>query len=115
MTIVFYGLAACDTCRKARRWLDDRGVDYRYHDVRADGLDADTIADLVRRVGWEPLVNRRSTTWRSLEPADRDDLDEARAIALLASHATLMKRPVLVAGDRALVGFRAEAWQDLVP
>ncbi len=114
MNRIFYGLKTCDTCRKARRWLDARDVAYGYHDVRDDGLDAATLRALVALVGWEPLVNRRSTTWRSLDAADRDNLDEARAVALLARHPTLMKRPVLVAGDRAVVGFHTDTWQDLV-
>lgn len=112
MSFVLYGLTSCDTCRKARRWLDAHGVAYRYHDVRTDGLDASILAGLAQRVGWEPLVNRRSTTWRTLADGDRDNLDEARALALMKRNPTLMKRPVLVRGKRALVGFNADTWRE---
>ena len=108
-----YGLSSCDSCRKARRWLDANGVAYRYHDVRADGLDTVTLARLARLAGWSPLVNRRSTTWRALAADERDDLDQERAISLIAQHPTLMKRPVLVLGKKALVGFDEQAWRDL--
>jgi len=59
-----YGIRNCDTIRKARRWLDENGVEYTFHDVRADGLDRKTLSSWEQQLGWEQLLNRRGTTWR---------------------------------------------------
>ena len=102
---ILYGIKNCDTVRKARRWLDAQGVDYRFHDLRADSLDPAELNRWVARVGWEALVNRRGTTWRQLPEAERADLDGDKAVALMLAHPTLIKRPVLVSGDDVAVGF----------
>jgi Spx/MgsR family transcriptional regulator len=106
---IVYGLSACDACRRARSWLEDAGADARWHDVRADGLAPDVTTRLAKTAGWDRLINRRSRTWRML-----DETDRARAVddpaACLAAHPTLMKRPVLEAGGKVLVGFDADAW-----
>ncbi|MFO7953690.1 MAG: arsenate reductase, partial [Thioalkalivibrio sp.] len=93
--IALYGIANCDTVRKARRSLDAAGVAYRFVEVRKDGLAADRLRGWVEAVGWETLVNRRGTTWRQLSEADREGVDAERAIALLLEHPALMKRPVV--------------------
>ncbi|MBZ0253869.1 MAG: arsenate reductase, partial [Candidatus Methylomirabilis sp.] len=103
--IVLYGLKTCDTCKRARRFLDGRGAAYRFHDVREDGLDAKALRAWAREVGWERLVNKASATWRGLADADKADLDEAKALGLLLANPTLMKRPVFDLGDRRIVGF----------
>ncbi len=106
-SIILYGLKTCDTCRKARRHLDAAGVDYRFQDLRADGVDGERLRRWEAAVGWEQLLNRRSTTWRQLDEADRADLTAERAVALMIDHPTLIKRPVLEYGERVLVGYRA--------
>ncbi|MDX5375549.1 MAG: ArsC family reductase [Gammaproteobacteria bacterium] len=112
MTIL-YGIKNCDTVKKARKWLDAHGVDYRFHDVRADGLDEVRLRGWVSELGWEALVNRRGTTWRQL-PADvRESIDEAAAIALMLEHPALIKRPVLDLGERRVVGFSDQAYAGL--
>ena len=109
----FYGLKTCDTCRKARKWLDGR-ADYAYHDVRDDGLTTELLNDWFARVDWQTLVNRRSTTWKNLSPSDREGLSRDSAISLLLKHPTLLKRPVLDTGDALLVGFVAERYAEAV-
>lgn len=100
-----YGLKNCDTCRKALKWLDDKAIDYRFHDIRQAGLSATDIAGWAAKAGWETLLNRRSTTWRGLPDAEREGVDEARAVRLMAAHPALMKRPVFVLDGDVLVGF----------
>ena len=102
--IVLYGLKSCDACRKARRFLADSGREHRFHDLRADGLSPADLARWVAIVGWEKLLNRRGTTWRQLGPADRDEVDEAKAMRLMLAHPALIKRPVIEIGDRVVVG-----------
>ena len=104
--ITVYGIANCDTCRKARRWLDDRGADYRFHDFRKDGLERATVAAWLGELGPDVLVNRRGTTWRQLPEDDRAKL-ESNAADLLVAHPTLIKRPVIDLGNTRQVGFAA--------
>ena len=118
MTIL-YGIKNCDTVRTARRWLDDHEIAYRFHDLRADGVDAVLIATWTAAIGWAALVNRRGTTWKALTAADRTilaatDLDEAAASAILCAHPSLIKRPVLDHGGHIRVGFSAAAYQQFL-
>ena len=105
-TITLHGIANCDTVRKARRWLDGNGVGHRFHDFRKDGVDETMLRGWIATLDdWGELVNRRGTTWRKLAEGQRADLDEDRAVALMLEHPTIIKRPVLVRGERVLVGF----------
>ena len=114
MTATIYGIRNCDTMKKARAWLDAHGVAAVFHDYRVDGIDRATLAGWVGRVGWETLLNRAGTTFRRLPEEDRRDLDEARAIALMLAEPAMIKRPVLVAGGRLLVGFRPDEYATLL-
>ncbi len=106
--IVMHGLKNCDTCRKALKWLAAEARDHRFHDLRADGLDAATLDRWTAAVGWETLLNRRGTTWRKLPEAETTEIDEARAKALMLTHPALIKRPVFETADgRIIVGFKA--------
>ncbi len=105
---VLYGIRNCDSCRKALRWLASHDIEHRFHDVRADGLDRPTLEGWFRRADWQLLFNKRSTTWRGLTDAERADLDETRALALIIAHPTLLRRPVVDTGKALLIGF-AEA------
>jgi arsenate reductase len=108
MDLHLYGIASCDRCRRARRWLADAGLEHRYTDLRKDGVAPATIADWTRCVGQDHLLNRRSSTWRSLGAAERDVGDDADAVRLMAAHPTLIKRPVLVIDGDVTVGFGPE-------
>ena len=103
--LTIYGLKNCDTCRKARRWLDERGQDYRFHDVRGDGLGKEAIAGWIDAVGVDVLLNRRGTTWRGLSDAEKGVADAAGAAALMAAYPALVKRPVFEIAGRLVVGF----------
>ena len=103
--LLVYGLKNCDTCRKARRWLDDNAIAHRFVDVRADGITADQIGRWAKAAGWEALLNRRGTTWRGLGEAEKAVDDETGAVALMALHPALIKRPVIDTGSAVSVGF----------
>ncbi len=111
--ITLYGIKNCDTIKKARKWLDNQGVEYRFHDVREDGLDSKTVDLWLENLGWETVVNKRSTTWKELSPAARDNMDNASALEAIAQHPTLFKRPLLDIGHELHCGFSAEKYQDI--
>ena len=111
--LTLYGLKNCDTCRAARKWLDGAGISYRYHDVRSDGLDDNTISAWLAATNWETLVNKRSQTWRKIPDAERSALDESRAAALMLEYPTLAKRPVLIGDGRMIVGFSEDRYAEL--
>ena len=104
--ITLHGIPNCDTCRKARKWLDAAGVDHEFHDFRKDGLEAGAVAAWSAELGLDKLVNRRGTTWRNLTDDQKARLETAPT-DLLVENPTLLKRPVIDLGDRRLVGFDA--------
>jgi arsenate reductase len=110
MTTMIYGIKNCDTMKKARAWLDGHGIAYRFHDYKAEGIDKARLTRWAKQVGWETLLNRAGTTFRKLDDADRQDLDESKAIALMVAQPSMIKRPVLDLGDRLLVGFKPEIY-----
>ena len=111
MKITVYGIRNCDTMKRAFAWLDQHGVDYRFHDYKRDGVPTGRLAAWSRALGWERLVNMRGPTWRRIPDADKTGLDEARALALLEAHASAIRRPVVEAGRRVLVGFDADEFE----
>ncbi|MBP8234756.1 MAG: ArsC family reductase [Rhizorhabdus sp.] len=110
MTVTMYGIKNCDTIKKARTWLEARGIDYRFHDYKASGIDRETLAGWCGELGWEVLLNRAGTTFRKLPDADRADIDEAKAIALMEAQPSMIKRPVLDADGELLVGFKPDLY-----
>ncbi len=115
MSVTLYGISNCDTVKKARAWLDGRGVAYQFHDFKKAGVPRDRLAGWSRAVGWEKLVNRQGTTWRKLDPAQQAGVrDEASAQALMLAQPSVIKRPVVEwPGGATTVGFDAAAWQTL--
>jgi Spx/MgsR family transcriptional regulator len=109
--MILYGISNCDSTRKARKWLKDHAIDYRFHDVRSDGLDTGLIERLEAVVGWEKLLNRRSTSWRQLNESERSNLSREKAMRLMLAHPTLIKRPLLETGTEVLVGFADEQYR----
>lgn len=105
--LTVYTLKNCDTCKKTLKWLETEGIAHTNNDVRTDGLAADTVTKIIRAVGVEKAVNKRSTTWKALDEASRASLDEESAVGLIVNNPTLMKRPAFVVGANAFVGFDA--------
>lgn len=115
-SLTMFGIKNCDTIKKARRWLEEQGVAYQFHDYRVDGLDEQLLCDFVARLGWEPLLNTRGTTWRKLDEAQRNACDNAdTAIALMLEQPAMIKRPLLDDGKgHALLGFSSESYQQFI-
>lgn len=111
--VTIYGIKNCDTMKKARAALDSAGVAYAFHDYKASGITREKLEAWIGQVGWEKLVNRSGTTFRKLAEEERADLDAAKAIALMLAHPSLIKRPVLEAQGRLLVGFDPSAYAAL--
>ncbi len=105
-----YGIKNCDTMKKAFAWLDAAGIAYEFHDYKKDGVPPAKLAQWAARAGWQMLANTRGPTWRKIPESERQDLDEAGALALLAEHTSAIKRPVIEAGPELLIGFDPEAY-----
>ncbi len=106
-----YGIKSCDTMKKARTWLDEHGVKYEFHDYKVSGIDRERLEGWSKKVGWELLLNRSGTTFRKLPEAQRADLTERKAIALMLEQPSMIKRPVLEKGGKLLVGFKPAEYQ----
>jgi Spx/MgsR family transcriptional regulator len=108
-----YGIKNCDTIKKARRWLEDNNIDYRFHDYRVDGLDADLLQKFIAELGWEALLNTRGTTWRKLDESLRASINNANsAAALMIEMPAIIKRPLLwTPGQPMLLGFSDSSYQ----
>ena len=111
MKPILYGIRNCDTVKKARAWLDARGVAYDFHDYKAAGIDAARLRGWAGEFGWEKLLNRAGTTFRKLPEAAKAGLDQDRAIALMLAQPSMIRRPMLDLGGQRLVGFDEEAWR----
>lgn len=110
MTVTIFGIKNCDTMKKARTWLDNHDVAYRFHDYKAEGIDRAHLDAWSDDAGWETVLNRAGTTFKKLPDADRADLTKEKAIALMLSQPSMIKRPVLEADGKLLVGFKPEAY-----
>lgn len=111
MTITVYGIPNCDTVKKARKWLDDQGIAYQFHDYKKQGTDAAQLTRWVEAKGWEVVLNRRGTTFRQLDDATKADIDAAKAVTIMAAHPSTIKRPVVEHAGGLLVGFDVAEWQ----
>ena len=112
MTIDLYGIANCDTVRKSRKWLDAQEIDYTFHDYKKEGVDAEKLVRWADTVGWEVLLNRRGTTFRKLDDADKAGIDRDKALALMIRHPSMIKRPVVEMAQTVLVGFTQSEWEN---
>ena len=110
MSITLYGIKACDTMKKARTWLEEQGVAYSFHDYKASAIDRASLEKWCAEHGWETVLNRAGTTFRKLDDAQKADLDQDKAIALMLAQPSMIKRPVLDLGGRTLVGFKPDAY-----
>jgi arsenate reductase len=110
--MVLYGIPNCDSVKKARAWLAERGIEYAFHDFKKAGLPPTTLDAWIATVGWERVLNRQGTTWRKLDESTRAAVtDPASARALMRAQPSLVKRPVIEWDDgRITVGFEPERW-----
>lgn len=103
--ITVYGISNCDSVKKARKWLQERGVEYIFHDFRKDGISVDMINKWLDQIEWQNCINKKSTTWKQLSDVEKARIDEQKDISLLIDRPTLIKRPVLSYNDQYIVGF----------
>ena len=112
--IAIYGIKNCDTMKKARAWLDGRGLAYDFHDYKSAGIDKRRLEQWVERLGWETVLNRAGTTFRKLPDADKENLNAKKAIALMLAQPSMIKRPILEADGIMMAGFRAADYEKLL-
>lgn len=112
MTITMFGIPNCDTIKKARTWLESQGLAYDFHDYKKAGIDAPTLKGWCDQVGWEVLLNRAGTTFKKLSDDEKTDIDLDKAIGLMQAQPSMIKRPVLVSGDRLIVGFKPDRYAE---
>ncbi len=108
--IQVYGIKNCDTMKKAMNWLTENGVAYEFVDYKKAGVAESRLRDWAARAGWQKLLNTRGLMWKKLSDAERADVDEAKALKLMAEYPSLIKRPVLDTGTTLLVGFAPETY-----
>ncbi|UJD90453.1 ArsC family reductase [Rahnella aquatilis] len=115
-SFILYGIKNCDTVKKARRWLEENGVDYQFHDYRVEGLDGALLQNLLDKQGWEAMLNTRGTTWRKLDETTRAACNnEASAKAVMLEQPAVIKRPfLLAAAGQSLLGFKPEIYQQFL-
>jgi arsenate reductase len=110
-----YGIKNCDTMKKARSWLEKHGVEYAFHDYKVSGVEKSKLEGWVKKAGWEALLNKAGTTFRKLPDKDKEGLTEAKAIKLMLTQPSMIKRPVLeLPGGKVLVGFKPEQYEAAV-
>ncbi len=114
MTFTIYGIKNCDTMKKARAFLDKKGLAYDFHDYKTAGIERGKLEGWAKKVGWEPLLNRAGTTFKKLPDKDKAGLTEKKAIALMLAQPSMIKRPVLeLGGGRIMVGFKPDEYAAL--
>ena len=109
--ITVYGIKNCDTVKKALKWLAEHDIEHQLHDYRSDGLNEDFLIKAEQQFGWENLLNRRSTTWRNLDEQVKKTLEKPTALSVLMAHPTLIKRPIILQDDIALIGFNDKLYE----
>ncbi|MEN5017616.1 ArsC family reductase [Erwinia sp. Eh17-17] len=114
--LTMYGIKNCDTIKKARKYLDAQGMDYQFHDYRADGVDAELLQRFMDTLGWQALLNTRGTTWRKLEESERNAVDNpAAALKVMLAQPAIIKRPLLCAADGSmLLGFSEATYSPFI-
>lgn len=113
MTVTLYGIPNCDTIKKAKKWLEDAGVAYEFHDYRKQGIDAVLVKEFCQQLTWEQVLNKRGTTFRQLTAEQKETLNETNAIELLVAQPAMIKRPILRVQDQLHVGFKAEQYSQI--
>jgi Spx/MgsR family transcriptional regulator len=108
-----YGISNCDTMKKARAWLDGRGIDYVFHDYKRAGLPETLARAWVTELGWEAVVNRRGTTWRRLPESVRASMDAESAVRVMLENPSIVRRPILDTGNARHPGFSPEQYQEI--
>ncbi|PJG84600.1 ArsC family reductase [Conservatibacter flavescens] len=110
--ITVYGIKNCDTVKKALKWLTDHNIEHKLHDYRVEGLSQTWLQQAEAQFGWENLVNKRSTTWRNLDDQVKENLSKSTALSVLFEQPTLIKRPIILQDNIALIGFNEKEYTE---
>jgi len=112
--IKLYGIANCDTIKKARKWLQDNKIDYQFYDYKKLGVPKDELKKWIKQLGWQALVNKRGTTWRKLDDDVKNSIDESSAIQIMLDNPSIIKRPLLDINHQYTLGFKADDYAQLI-
>lgn len=112
--INIYGIANCDTMKKARKWLDENSLEYEFHDYKKLGVPEKNLKQWIKKAGWEAILNRRGTTWRKLDDEVKNNIDETSSIKVMLENPSAIKRPVLESGKTILIGFKEDEYRTLL-
>lgn len=110
MSVEVYGIPNCDTVKKARVWLEAQGIAFTFHDYKKEGADPQKLAAWITAAGQDKVLNRAGTTFRKLTDAEKSDIDEAKAVALMVANPSMIKRPIVEFTGGVLVGFKESEW-----
>ena len=108
-----YGIKNCDTMKKAFAWLNERGVDYTFHDYKKAGVDRDVLEQAIENHGWQAVINKRGTTWRKLPPDAQEAMDARKALDIAQDNPSIIKRPLMLHNDQIYLGFKDAAYNDI--
>lgn len=111
--IILYGIKNCDTIKKTKKWLNDNGIDYQFHDYRKDGINEKLLSQWCKELSWESLLNKRGTTWRKLPEDTKNAMNQSKAIKIMLDQPAIIKRPVLDMGDQRIVGYSEDTYASL--
>lgn len=106
-----YGIKNCNTVKKALTWLDDKGIEYTFHDYKKEGADEKKLKAWVKELGWETLLNRKGTTWRKFPDDVKEGINQTKAIKLMIENTSVIKRPLIDNGKSRIVGFDEEEYK----
>ena len=112
--IIMYGIKNCDTIKKARAFLEKNNTPYEFKDFREDGLNPVHLRSWIKALGWDKVINKRSTTWRNLPDETKENMNETLALVVAEDQPTIIKRPVLELADQVLIGFSKKSYMDSV-
>ncbi len=112
--LTIFGIKSCDTCRRARKYLTEHNIEFRFHDLREDGLDIQMLERWTQRIGWARLLNKQSLTWRKIPEVDRNSMTHDKALATMIDNPTLVKRPVLEGDKFIAVGFSEKRFGNFI-
>lgn len=105
-----YGIPNCDTVKKARKWLDDHMIAYRFHNYKKEGIESQTLQRWIETHGWEAIINQRGTSWRALDVTLREQMNACHAVTIAMENPSLIRRPILEGDGRVLIGFDPAAF-----
>ena len=112
-TVKIYGIKNCQTMKKAMTWLEDKQINFEFHDYKKQGIDESTLNDWLSQKAWDEVINKRGTTWRKLSDEDKSDIVPSKAIRLMQDNPSLIKRPALLVEGKVYLGFDEEIYQSL--